>query len=592
MTGKGRSQVSRLSISSIGAAIALCLSLELIGATQSTAQIVPDQTLGRERSRVQQNVEVRGRRGTQIEGGAIRDINLFHSFRRFDVQAGQRIYFANPPGIKSILVRITGSSASTIDGVLGVAGDANLFLLNSNGIIFGGNARLDIRGAFVATTAAAIHFADQGSFSAINANADLPMLSVEPSALFFNTQPQPIVTQQAQLESRAGLALLGGSVQVNGGLLQSEGQIVLGGLTESGQIAIANEANHWQFDFPTQATRSDVVIDGRRSTPSTASLSGNQLTIQANQIQLDRASLKATPSSSGTPGSIQLDAQGAIELNESGISSVSSSQLNASGNVGLKANGDVILQASTIDSSTFGSDDGGSLVIRAHALTLNDSSALLTVTTGAGNAGNIFVYTDTDITLRGSSHVSAATDANPTLGIGNGGQVIFLFGGTLSLLDNSYVTALSRDQGDSGTVLLTQTNPTRSATEPLTVLNAQLIDRACSTAATHLNEFVITGRGGLPSNPTDSRRVEAAIVDWASLPTELRQEQPISQQDSRVADRRMQTPAPIFQIAEAQGWIRDKNNTITLVTQALAITPQTAGLDSLSCNPLQNTEGK
>ena len=72
MTGKGRSQVSRLSISSIGAAIALCLSLELIGATQSTAQIVPDQTLGRERSRVQQNVEVRGRRGTQIEGGAIR----------------------------------------------------------------------------------------------------------------------------------------------------------------------------------------------------------------------------------------------------------------------------------------------------------------------------------------------------------------------------------------------------------------------------------------------------------------------------------------------------------------------------------------
>lgn len=585
MIDKGRSQVSKLNI---GTSIALCLILAFSSATQATAQQIPDQTLGRERSRVQQNVEVRGRRGTQIGGGAIRETNLFHSFRRFDVQAGQRVYFANPSGIQSILVRVTGSSASTIDGVLGVAGDASLFLLNSNGIIFGENARLDIRGAFVATTAAAIHFADQGSFSATDPNADLPMLTVEPSALFFNTQPQPIVTQQAQLESRTGLALLGGRVQVNGGLLQSAGQIVLGGLAESGQIAIVDEANRWQFNFPTQATRADVVIDGRRSTPSTASLRGNQLTIHANQIQLDRASLRATPSASGTPGSIQLEAQGAIGLNESVISSVSSS-LDASGNVGLKANGDVTLQASTIDSSTFGSDDGGSLVIRAHALTLNDSSALLTVTTGAGNAGNIFVYADTDITLRGSSHVSAATDANPTLGLGDGGEVIFLFGGTFSLLDDSYVTAISRDQGESGTVLLTQTNPTRSATEPPTVLDAQLIDRACSTAATNLNKFVITGRGGISPNPTDSRSIEAAIVDWA-MPTEPRQGQPILQQNSRVADRRaMRNPAP-SQITEAQGWIRDKDNNITLVMQALAIAPQSGGLGNLSCNPLQDTE--
>ncbi|MBW4659923.1 MAG: filamentous hemagglutinin N-terminal domain-containing protein [Drouetiella hepatica Uher 2000/2452] len=587
MTSKGRSQVSKLNI---GTSIALGLILAFSRATQATAQQIPDQTLGRERSRVQQNVEVRGRQGTQIGGGAIRDTNLFHSFRRFDVQAGQRIYFTNPSGINSILVRVTGSSASTINGVLGVAGDASLFLLNSNGILFGENARLDIRGAFVATTAAAIHFADQGSFSATDPDANLPLLTVQPSALLFNTQPQPIVTQQAQLESRTGLALLGGRVQVNGGLLQSEGQIALGGLAESGQIAIAHEANRWQIDFPTQARRSDVVIDGRRSIPSTASLKGNQLTIHANQIQLDRASLRATPSASGTPGSIQLEAQGAIELNESGLSSVSFSQLNASGNVGLKANGNVTLQSSTIDSSTFGSDDGGSLVIRAHALALNDSSALLTVTTGAGNAGNIFVYTDTDITLRDSSHVSAATDANPTLGLGDGGEVIFLFGGTLSLLDDSYVTAISRDQGESGTVLLTQTNPTRSATEPLTVLDAQLIDRACSTADTHLNKFVITGRGGISPNPTDSRSLEAAIVDWASLPTEPRQEQPISRQNSRVADRRaMRTPAP-SQITEAQGWIRDKNNTITLVTQALAIAPQSGGLGSLSCNPPQATE--
>ncbi|MGB3512521.1 MAG: filamentous hemagglutinin N-terminal domain-containing protein, partial [Microcoleaceae cyanobacterium] len=113
------------------------------------AQIIPDQTL-REDSSVINSID---QLKEQIEGGAIRGSNLFHSFQEFNVGEGKSVYFINPAGIENILTRITGNNASNILGKLGVDGGANLFLVNPNGIYFGQNASLDIRGSFIATTA-------------------------------------------------------------------------------------------------------------------------------------------------------------------------------------------------------------------------------------------------------------------------------------------------------------------------------------------------------------------------------------------------------------------------------------------------------
>ncbi|MGK7934965.1 MAG: filamentous hemagglutinin N-terminal domain-containing protein, partial [Xenococcaceae cyanobacterium] len=112
----------------------------------AVAQITPDSSLGAENS----VVESSGNRDT-INGGAIRDANLFHSFQEFNVEVGKEAYFANPDGIANIFSRVTGNNISDIQGVLGVLdGNANLFFLNPNGIIFGENASLDVGGSFVA----------------------------------------------------------------------------------------------------------------------------------------------------------------------------------------------------------------------------------------------------------------------------------------------------------------------------------------------------------------------------------------------------------------------------------------------------------
>ncbi len=137
----------------------------------SIAQVVPDTTLGNENSIVTPNATIKNLPGSLIEGGAERGANLFHSFSEFSIGDLQRVYFANPIGIETIFSRVTGNNVSNINGVLGVlVGNADLFFLNPNGIIFGENASLDINGSFIGSTANSLVFGDDFAFSAIYYN--------------------------------------------------------------------------------------------------------------------------------------------------------------------------------------------------------------------------------------------------------------------------------------------------------------------------------------------------------------------------------------------------------------------------------------
>ncbi|MEO1432209.1 MAG: filamentous hemagglutinin N-terminal domain-containing protein, partial [Cyanobacteria bacterium J06633_8] len=120
--------------------LGLSFTFILIPFSQVQAQLIPDNTLRTENSVVNSINSLEDR----INGGAIRGSNLFHSFKEFNVDSGKTIYFNNPTAIQNILTRVTGNNQSQILGKLGVLGNANLFLINPNGIIFGKDASLDI----------------------------------------------------------------------------------------------------------------------------------------------------------------------------------------------------------------------------------------------------------------------------------------------------------------------------------------------------------------------------------------------------------------------------------------------------------------
>ena len=186
------------------------------------AQITPDATLGRESSILTPNVNIRGLPGDRIDGGAVRGTNLFHSFQEFNVDNGQRLYFANPTGIETILSRITGNNLSNILGTLGVDGGASLFLLNPNGIIFGPNAKLDISASFFASTANSVVFDNGYQFSAKNPEAP-PLLTVTvPLGVQYGTN-QPRTTIR-----NTGTLVVGQNFTLNAGNLNLQGLVQAG----------------------------------------------------------------------------------------------------------------------------------------------------------------------------------------------------------------------------------------------------------------------------------------------------------------------------------------------------------------------------
>jgi len=218
-------------------------------------QLLPDDTLGAESSVVNVGGAVNGLPADLIEGGAGRGGNLFHSFREFNVGTGQAVYFASPLEIENILTRVTGGNLSNVDGLLGVAGPANLFLLNPNGVIFGPNARLDVGGSVFISTADRLTFADGSEFRAVPSGEELLSMSV-PWGVQFN-RPQGDLISTGSLTTGQDLTLIGNNVVLEG------------------QVSAGNHLNVQGADTVTMRDLAD--------TPFIAS-AGNALTVQGDRL--------------------------------------------------------------------------------------------------------------------------------------------------------------------------------------------------------------------------------------------------------------------------------------------------------------------
>ncbi len=225
---------------------------------------------------------------------------------------------------------MTGGSPSNIRGTLGVSGGtANLFLLNPNGIIFGPNARLDVRGSFVATTANAIQFGTQGFFSSSDLNPP-PLLTVNPSAFFFNQAAHGSIVNRSTAPSDAGvrglqvgdgrsLLLLGGNVSLEGGRVNAfGGRVELGGVTGAGRVGLNVNGNDLHMRFPDGITRADVSLTNGARVDVSGEHSGT-IQVWGRYVLLRDSSQIASFNQGANPGrNLSVDASESVELTGGG----------------------------------------------------------------------------------------------------------------------------------------------------------------------------------------------------------------------------------------------------------------------------------
>ena len=190
-------------------------SLFAFHANSAIAQITPDATLPNN-TNVNENLVDKT---FNITGGTTSGGNLFHSFKEFSVPTGSEAFFNNGADIVNIINRVTGGSISNIDGLIKANGSANLFLMNPNGIVFGENARLDIGGSFLATSADSMKFNDGSEFSAVNPQAP-PLLKVNitPGLQYGKSQPGATISNTGNLTSQQDLKLVADKLDLQGEL--------------------------------------------------------------------------------------------------------------------------------------------------------------------------------------------------------------------------------------------------------------------------------------------------------------------------------------------------------------------------------------
>src|SRR5690242_1583677 len=134
--------------------------------------------------------------GTRPGGGA----NLFHSFGDFNVPNNNIANFFNNSNLptSNILGRVTGGNLSSIYGTIQTTGfgNANLFLMNPAGFLFGPNATVNVGGMVSFTTADYLRLTDNARFNAIPGSADA-LLTASPVAAFgfLGSNPGAITVQ-------------------------------------------------------------------------------------------------------------------------------------------------------------------------------------------------------------------------------------------------------------------------------------------------------------------------------------------------------------------------------------------------------------
>ncbi|ABW30905.1 beta strand repeat-containing protein [Acaryochloris marina] len=361
---------------------------------------------------------------------------------------------------------------------------------------------------------------------------------------------------RAVIDARTTDSGIGGNIFVQANLLEisSGGQLVT---TTSGPSAAGN--------ISLQVLDS-IVLEGRDSglfantDPGSNGPGGNIFVDPPIVIIRDNAGIRVDSQGTGPGGNIDLLA-GNLTLQNGGFISAETTS-GQGGNIGLRISDVLQLQNQSRISATAGRNgeigDGGNINIFAQFIVANPfENNDITANAFTGTGGNISIQT----------------------------EAIFGFQVVDDLTPFSDISASSQ-LGLSGTVSIDtpETDPTEGLVDlPAAVVDpSSLVSQACighsGELASEISEFTVTGRGGVPANPTETLRQNSTLTEWIAPEG---QNTSATKPSSRVETSQV-TDSPHL-IIEAQGWKTNKQGQLVLTAEPQPPLAHIAGLTQARC---------
>src|SRR6476620_8125550 len=245
-----------------------------------------------------------------------------------------------------------GTSTLPVTSIFGTIqttgfGNANLFLMNPAGFLFGPNATVNVGGMVNFTSADYLRLTDNARFNAVPGPADA-LLTAAPVAAFgfLGSNPGAITVQGSQLSVTPGqsIALVGGNITVQSGVPDE------GSLVQPGRLS----APGGQINIASVASPGEILLSNLQSAPN---INGQSFTAMGN-----------------------------ISLSEGALLDVSA---DAAGTVRIRG-GQLVMDTATISADT-GENNAAPVAVDVDvtgdlSIFTNQNSAMTARATGAGNA--------------------------------------------------------------------------------------------------------------------------------------------------------------------------------------------------------------
>ena len=331
--------------------------------------------------------------GTRYNNGTNYGTNLFHSFDEFSISQDNTANFKNETGLETynIFSRVIGGNESTIMGTIKTTKfpNADVYLLNPAGIVFGHGATIDVQGAFYASTANSVDFTKDARFIA-DSSSKIPELTVaSPASFGFLKKAVGEIKVSGSLiieNMTKEFTLIGGPIDFSGAFVFAPGRPI--NIVSAGSGATARIENG-TVDLAEGEPRNSVKLSRSSINQSKSGTQGNSenkpgdIRILGDTVEIISSKLNTKSENNEKSGDIFISASDSIDIKMSKSTKIKT--------------------RSTLSAKNSDGKSGDINLLAKHRISLSSRPGLQTILSTAsssGESGNIKInVTDGDITI-------------------------------------------------------------------------------------------------------------------------------------------------------------------------------------------------